>query len=102
MRLKLRRNTLEEEAAIQRGIAADPDAPEWTDADFAAARPAAEVMPPEFTAAHERRKRGRQRKPTKVLVSIRLDRDVVEQLRQSGEGWQSRANDLLRKAVLPG
>ena len=38
MRPKLRAPTTEEEAAIQRGIAADPDNPEWTEADFAAAR----------------------------------------------------------------
>jgi len=32
------RPTKEEELAIQRGIAADPDNPEWTAADFAKAR----------------------------------------------------------------
>jgi hypothetical protein len=32
------RPTEEEEVAIQRGIAADPDNPEWTAADFAKAR----------------------------------------------------------------
>jgi uncharacterized protein (DUF4415 family) len=37
-----------------------------------------------------------------VLVLIRLDRDVVDQLRKGAEGWQSRAKDLLRKAVLNG
>ncbi len=29
----------EEEAAINRGIAEDPDNPEWTEADFARAKP---------------------------------------------------------------
>nr|WP_134138031.1 antitoxin MazE-like protein [Paraburkholderia sp. BL6665CI2N2] len=38
------RPTDEEEAAIQRGIAADPDNPEWTAQDFAQARPFAQVM----------------------------------------------------------
>ncbi|MFC7557500.1 hypothetical protein ACFQU7_42690 [Pseudoroseomonas wenyumeiae] len=33
-----------EEAAIQHGIAADPENPEWTEEDFARARPAAEVL----------------------------------------------------------
>jgi hypothetical protein len=33
------RATAEEEAAVQRGIAADPDNPEWTAEDFAKARP---------------------------------------------------------------
>ena len=46
------------------------------------------------------RTRGKQKRPTKVLVSLRLERDVVERLRASGPGWQSRANDMLRKAVM--
>ncbi|GGC66845.1 hypothetical protein GCM10011504_51030 [Siccirubricoccus deserti] len=96
---KYRLPTAEEEAAIQRGIAEDPDNPEWTDADFAAARPAVEVVPA-VVAAHARRKRGPQKAPTKLLVSIRLDRDVVDRLRATGDGWQSRANDLLRQALL--
>ena len=91
--------TDEEEAAIQRGIAADPHNPELTKADFAVMRPAAEVVP-DVVAAHERRRRGPQKKPTKLLVSLRLDRDVHERLRASGPGWQTRANDILRKAVL--
>ena len=45
MRAKVRMPTDEEEAAIQRGIAADPDNPELTDAQMAEMRPAAEVMP---------------------------------------------------------
>ena len=40
------RPTDEEEIAIQAGIAADPDNPEWTDEMFARARPAAEVPNP--------------------------------------------------------
>ena len=53
-----------------------------------------------IVADYVRRTRGKQQKPTKVLVSLRLERDVVERLRASGRGWQSRANDMLRKAVL--
>ncbi len=37
--------TDEEEAAIQAGIAADPDNPEWTAEDFKKARPFKEVFP---------------------------------------------------------
>jgi uncharacterized protein (DUF4415 family) len=99
MSAKVRRNTPEEEAAIQRGIAQDPDNPELTDEDLARMRPAREVHP-DIVEDWLRRKRGKQKKPTKVLVSLRLERDVVERLRASGRGWQSRANDLLRKAVL--
>ena len=34
----------------------------------------------------------------KVPVSIRLDRAVVEKFRATGPGWQSRINEVLRKA----
>ena len=62
-------------------------------------RPAREVHP-DIVEDWLRRKRGAQKAPTKVLVSLRLERDVVERLRASGRGWQSRANDMLRKAVM--
>ncbi len=91
--------TDEEEAAIQRGIALDPDNPEWTGEDFKHARPAAEMLPRDVYRELTKRRRGPQKAPTKVLVSLRLDREVVEKLRATGQGWQTRANDLLRKAI---
>lgn len=99
MKTRFRRNAATEEAAIQRGIAQDPDNPEWTREDFAHARPAAAIMPPGFMAAHAPRHRGPQKAPTKLLVSLRLDPDVLEQLRAGGRGWQTRANELLRRAL---
>jgi uncharacterized protein (DUF4415 family) len=99
MRPRAIRPTDEEDAAINRGIAEDPDNPEWTAEDFATARPAAEVFP-EIVADYVRRTRGPQKKPVKVLVSLRLEQDVVERLRASGPGWQTRAGAMLRKAVL--
>jgi uncharacterized protein (DUF4415 family) len=98
MKIRIRRNTPEEEAAIQRGIAQDPDNPELTAEDFARMRPAREIRPE--LVEDWRRKRGAQKAPTKVLVSLRLEREVLDKLRASGRGWQSRANDMLRKAVL--
>jgi uncharacterized protein (DUF4415 family) len=88
----------ETEAAIQGGIAQDPDNPEWTAEDFSRARPAVDVAPDLVAAWH--RSRGAQKKPTKELVSLRIERDVLERLRASGPGWQTRANDMLRAAVL--
>ena len=35
----------------------------------------------------------------KVPISIRLDRAVVEKFRATGPGWQSRINEVLRKAT---
>jgi uncharacterized protein (DUF4415 family) len=99
MKRKFEQNTPEEDLAIQRGIAADPDNPEWTAADFAAARPAAQVLGPDMVEALIR-KRGSQKAPVKQAVSLRLDAEVVMALRASGPGWQSRANALLRKAML--
>ena len=89
----------EREAEIQRGIAQDPDNPELDRRRLARMRPARETHP-DIVEDWLRRTRGKQKTPTKVLVSLRLERDVVERLRASGRGWQSRANDLLRKAVL--
>jgi uncharacterized protein (DUF4415 family) len=41
-------------------------------------------------------RRGPQRTPKKVPISIRLSPDVVEGLRATGTGWQGRADEALR------
>jgi uncharacterized protein (DUF4415 family) len=89
--------TPKEDAEINAGIARDPDNPELTDEDFARMRPAVEVVP-EIVAAY-RRRRGPQKTPTKQLVSIRLDPDVIKHFRKRGAGWQRRINETLRKAA---
>ena len=76
---------------------ADNENPAWTKEDFARARPATEVIP-DVVAAY-RRGRGPQKRPTKKLVSLRLDREVLEHFRARGPGWQVRINSTLRKAV---
>ena len=79
---KLIRNTKAEEAAIQAAIATDPDTWEVSTADLARAQ------------------RGRPPLPqTKIAVSIRFDKDVLDALKAGGKGWQSRANALLRRAL---
>ena len=86
-----------EEVAIYAGIARDPDNPECTDDDFARARPAIEV---DMELAEQwRRAQGKQKRPVKQQVSIRLDADVAEHFRAGGPGWQTRLNDTLRRAV---
>jgi uncharacterized protein (DUF4415 family) len=42
------------------------------------------------------RKRGPQKNPRKVPISIRLSPDVAEGLRATGNGWQSRVDAALR------
>lgn len=88
-----------EEARIQKMIASDPDNPEWTEEDFANAKPFVDVFP---ALAEKMRKniRGRPKAENpKVAVSIRLDADIVDAFKADGPGWQSRMNDVLRKAV---
>ena len=83
-------------------IAEDGDEnPEWSEADFARARPAGNVHAA-ATAALLVRARGR---PTlaeaerKQKVNLRLSPDVLAALRASGAGWQTRADDLLRQGL---
>jgi uncharacterized protein (DUF4415 family) len=42
------------------------------------------------------RRRGPQRTPRKVPISIRLSPDVADGLRATGNGWQGRADEALR------
>ena len=84
------------EARIQAGIAADADNPEWTAQDFKRAKSFAAAFP---ALAESRRGRGPQKRPTKVAVSLRLTREVVERFKADGPGWQSRIDDALKKAA---
>ncbi len=72
----------------------DGEVRELSAADMAKFRPAAEVLP-----ASLKKKlgvRGPQKAPTKERITIRLSREVVDQFRESGEGWQTRVDAALR------
>jgi uncharacterized protein (DUF4415 family) len=71
--------------------------PPLTEEQLANLQPAHKIVP-EIVAAY-RRGRGPQKRPTKRLVSLRLDPDVIEHFRTRGPGWQARINATLRKAV---
>ena len=43
---------------------------------------------------------GLQPTPTKILLSLRIDSDVVEWFRSRGRGYQSQMNALLRAYML--
>jgi uncharacterized protein (DUF4415 family) len=79
-RRNLEEITAEEDAEITAAALADPDA-----------QPSEDLM---------RRKRGRPFADThKEKVSLRLDPEVVAHFRATGSGWQTRVNDVLRKAA---
>ena len=70
----------EEDARIRAGIAADPDTYEPSDEEF-------KLM----------RRPGRPLgSGTKTQITLRLDTDIVEKFKASGDGWQTRINDVLR------
>lgn len=69
--------------------------PEMTDEQIASARPLIEVMPELVEAM--RKRRGPQKAPTKEQIALRVDPDVLEGFRATGQGWQGRMNDALRE-----
>ena len=83
--------------------APDDENPELDAAFFARARPAREVLPAELVALLPKRSRGQrgpQAAPVKTPVKIRLDADVLEALKATGDGWQTRINDALRALLV--
>ncbi|MCX7084760.1 MAG: BrnA antitoxin family protein [Methylococcales bacterium] len=84
---KLKENTifpnLEEEVAINAGIASDPDTYELTAAEFAELKPY---------------KGGRPKaEVTKERITIRLSPDVLEAFKSTGKGWQTRIDGVLKE-----
>jgi uncharacterized protein (DUF4415 family) len=79
----------------------DEDNPEWTEEDFARAKPVDELPPRVrdalLKAFPKTKLRGTQRAPRKIPVSIRLSPEVVEHFKAGGPGWQSRIDEALKK-----
>lgn len=76
----------------------DVDNPEWTEADFARAKPLSAF--PELIAAT--RKPGRPIGSTtsdRQQVTLRLPRAVIDHFKADGPGWQTRAVDALVRAT---
>lgn len=75
-----------EDAAITAAAMADPDAVPFMDAEWVRVKPLV--------------RRGRPLgSGTKTQVTLRLDVEVVEKFRATGEGWQTRINDALKSWV---
>jgi uncharacterized protein (DUF4415 family) len=82
-----------------KGDTPDDENPEWTKERFQRAVRLKD-LPPNIKRVIENviadRKRGPQKAPTKVPISIRLSSDVAAGLRATGPGWQNRADEALR------
>jgi uncharacterized protein (DUF4415 family) len=77
--------TDEEDTAIMAAALSDPDAQPITDAQWKA-MPAVRLGRPKAAV-------------TKQPVKLRLDPDVLAVLRNAGDGWQTRINDMLRASL---
>lgn len=78
-----------EDANITAAAISDPDAMPFTDAEWEQIKP---VL-----------RRGRPLgSGTKTQITLRLDVDVVDKFKASGDGWQTRINAVLRDAVVHG
>lgn len=73
------------------------ESPPATDEQLAKAKPFAEVFP-DLAATMSKGGRPKLERPKQAL-SIRLDQDVIEHFKASGDGWQSRMNEALRKVA---
>jgi uncharacterized protein (DUF4415 family) len=69
---------------------------EITAEDVALFKPFSALPVAEQSVLLKLHRRGPQRTPKKVPISIRLSPDVVEGLRATGTGWQGRADEALR------
>ncbi len=75
------------------------DNPELTDAEIAELRPCGEGLPPALAAAMKSRGGRPKAQVRKVSVTIRLDQHIVEAFKSTGDGWQTRMNDVLSRAA---
>jgi len=73
----------------------DDENPEWTAEEVRKANPFT-MLPESLRDKLASGKRGPQKDPTKERITIRLSRDVVEQFRATGEGWQRRVDAALQ------
>ena len=79
--------------------AIDRDNPEWTAKDFAKAKRFKPGTSLAAVADAIKRGRGRPKSESpKEAIKLRLDADVIESYRATGDGWQTRINADLRKA----
>lgn len=76
---------------------AEGEVRELQDEDFARMKRFDEL--PKEMQAKLRRVRGKQKAPTKELISLRVSRDVLGRFRATGDGWQTRMDEALREWI---
>ena len=74
----------------------DGEVRELTAEDVALFKPFSALPDAEQKMLLKLRRRGPQRTPKKVPISIRLSPEVAQGLRATGNGWQRRADEALR------
>ena len=85
---RIRVPTPEEDRRITAAALSDPDNPPLTERELASMRPA--------------KKRGRPSKAVpKVLLTVRLDPEIVEYFKATGPGWLTRINEALAASIIP-
>ena len=80
------------------------DNPEWTEEDFARAKPSSEIFGPEVMAFLVRQPGRPKMDPAKAkqAISLRVAPDILDAMRATGRGWQTRAEAILRREFLRG
>ena len=73
------------------------DNPTITKADMAKGKSLKEALPELYESIQRSRGRPPLEHP-KQVVSIRLDPDVIDKFKATGKGWQSRINEVLKRA----
>lgn len=76
---------------------AEGEVRELQDEDFARAKRLSDL--PATLQGKLRKGRGKQRAPTKELISLRVSRDVLGRFRETGDGWQTRMDEALREWI---
>jgi len=77
----------------------EDDAPELTEELMAQAKLGRDILPENILAQFPRG-RGRPKSATpKRQITLRLDGDLIDFFKATGDGWQSRMNETLRKGA---
>ncbi len=75
----------------------DRESPEWTKERMQKATRFNDLPPEMQTLLAPKKTRGAQKAPTKTPTTIRLSADVLKAMRATGRGWQTRADETLRR-----